>query len=364
MRRANLAATSLVLAIGLLLGGLIGFGPHQKVHGTTASASYCATPEDIAILNDVNQHREENGVPPLTLVTTLGEAADYHSQDMATNNHFDHVLYDGTGWSQNIRNFGYDQNTWRGENIAAGNSDPHATYLQWLNSPGHNANMLSPNFTAIGIGHADVPSSQWGNYWTQTFGGYVDTPAVACDGSDPNAQWAGDIPPSPLPSAADPSRAPRGSDIPASLQSPPVRPSYKPVRVPRPTSASRPTAQPTARPTYKPVRTPRPRTQTSDTQPSAPTAQPTARPTYKPVRIPRPTTPPSAMMTTNSSTGSTTVSAQDTESATPPVTSDQPTVPDPAATSGDTPPDAPVASTAAVPAPNGVQSVDPQRPAR
>ena len=240
MRGLSLVVASLVLMAGSLLFSLSGLVFHP-VQRAAASSSYCATPEDIAILNDVNQHRAENGLPPLVLSADLGDAANYHSEDMATNNYFDHQLSDGTGWSQNIRNFGYDQNTWRGENIAAGNSDPDATYQQWLNSPGHNANMLSPNFTSIGIGHASDPSSQWGNYWTQTFGGYVDTPAVACDGSDPNAGYTSDSSNAPTggqqASQPDSGRAPRGSQdaaAPAGANSQPAQP----ARVPRSATSS------------------------------------------------------------------------------------------------------------------------------
>jgi len=43
-----------------------------------------------------------------------------------------------------------------GENIAAGNSDAWNTFVQWRESPGHNANMLTGEFTCIGIGRAVV----------------------------------------------------------------------------------------------------------------------------------------------------------------------------------------------------------------
>ena len=49
---------------------------------------------------------------------------------------------------------GYTYNTYRGENIAAGNASASATFTQWRNSPTHNTNMLNANFRAIGIGRA------------------------------------------------------------------------------------------------------------------------------------------------------------------------------------------------------------------
>jgi uncharacterized protein YkwD len=56
-----------------------------------------------------------------------------------------------------------------GENIAKSPSTAQAAFNIWLNSTDHNANMLSPNFNAIGIGYVSD-----GNYWTATFGGVAD----------------------------------------------------------------------------------------------------------------------------------------------------------------------------------------------
>ena len=40
-----------------------------------------------------------------------------------------------------------------------------------MNSPGHRANILNPNYTHIGVGHAKVAGSTYGNYWVQLFVG-------------------------------------------------------------------------------------------------------------------------------------------------------------------------------------------------
>jgi uncharacterized protein YkwD len=82
-------------------------------------------------------------------------------------------------WSQNIKNHGYTYNTYRGENIAAGNSTALNTFNQWKKSPSHLSIMLSSNFKAIGIGRAYKSTSTYKWYWTADFGGYVDA-AVSC----------------------------------------------------------------------------------------------------------------------------------------------------------------------------------------
>ncbi|HEV2529906.1 MAG TPA: CAP domain-containing protein [Thermomicrobiales bacterium] len=191
LERRQLIRVMLVLAVILLVGGIFP-GPGLQIGPSSgvvpgAWAGICATAEEMEVLRLVNQRRADYGLPPLILSATLTAAARYHSADMGQNDYFDHTLYDGTPWSQNIRNHGYTYDTWRGENIAAGNSDAASTFMQWVNSPTHDANMLSASFVAIGIGHVATPGSSWTNYWTQTFGGYADGALMGCDGSDPSA---------------------------------------------------------------------------------------------------------------------------------------------------------------------------------
>lgn len=149
-------------------------GPNCSVSGATIDA---AEQEMLAL---INAHRQTNGLPALQLSNTLNSAAAWKSQHMADNSYFAHDDTPiGRTWIQRIRDCGYDYNTWIGENIAAGNETAAATFLQWRNSPGHNANMLSTNYTVIGIGRAYNASSPYDWYWTTDFGGYNDgyTPA-------------------------------------------------------------------------------------------------------------------------------------------------------------------------------------------
>ncbi len=147
--------------------------------GNTGSTGACADAEERAFLGLINDYRAANGLPRLQLSASLSGAADYHSVDMANKNYFSHTLANGVTWLQNIANFGYTYNTYQGENIAAGNQSASATFDQWRNSPSHNATMLNPNFTAIGIGRAYNGNATYDWYWTTTFGGYVDA-ALTC----------------------------------------------------------------------------------------------------------------------------------------------------------------------------------------
>jgi len=145
---------------------------------TGGGSSACPTGEELVMLALINDFRAENGVGPLTLSPTLTAAADFHSQDMANRNYFSHDLPGIGTWSQNISNYGYGGGT-RAENIAAGYSDAARTVDGWINSPGHRTNMLNPNLHAIGIASAYNANSQYGTYWTNDFGGTVDS-AMSC----------------------------------------------------------------------------------------------------------------------------------------------------------------------------------------
>jgi uncharacterized protein YkwD len=96
----------------------------------------------------------------------LTQAADGHSQDMAASNYFAHTSQDGRTFAQRIDATGY---TWSsaGENIAAGYATVDAVMDGWIQSAGHCANLMNPNFSEIGV--ACVPgtsSDAYSNYWT------------------------------------------------------------------------------------------------------------------------------------------------------------------------------------------------------
>ena len=85
-------------------------------------------------------------------------------------------------WWENIYDQGYPHaDAWLGENIAAGYEGAAANFRQWQKSPAHDANMLSANYAAIGIGRTYHPDAQYGWYWTTDFAGIPDASAKRCD---------------------------------------------------------------------------------------------------------------------------------------------------------------------------------------
>jgi hypothetical protein len=130
--------------------------------------------EEALFLTLINNYRVQNGRTPLKISYNLTRASSWKSKDMAQNNYFDHNdLPIGRSWSTRISDCGYNHGTYIGENIAAGYPFAQNVFDAWKASSGHNSNMLSTSFTAIGIGRYQGGGT-FGTYWTTAFGGYDD----------------------------------------------------------------------------------------------------------------------------------------------------------------------------------------------
>ena len=111
----------------------------------------------------VNAERAKYGLAALTLGETLCGYARVKSQDMHDQGYFSHTSPTYGSPFDMMRAFGVSYRT-AGENIAMGYATPAAVVEAWMNSEGHRANILSANYTTLGVGYvAD------GGYWTQWF---------------------------------------------------------------------------------------------------------------------------------------------------------------------------------------------------
>jgi len=133
---------------------------------------------ELAIFKYTNEERVNAGVSQLKLDSKLSEVARLHSEDMATNNFFNHINLNGEdptarairmrynvhkelggGWysdgiaenigkmpTGNVEGMGYISND--ADSIA------RAQVESWMESPGHKANILDPQYDVIGVGVA------------------------------------------------------------------------------------------------------------------------------------------------------------------------------------------------------------------
>ncbi len=162
MERGNMRGHRGVVfvALGLILGSLFVFGSPD----TQEARAY--EPEEQQLLDLINGYRQANGVAPLAPSGPLSSAAKRHSLDMATYGFFSHAseassYYPaGSNYWDRLALEGFP-NPDTAENIGMGTAA--AAFENWRLSPVHNANMLNPNFTSIGVGQASP-------YWTITLG--------------------------------------------------------------------------------------------------------------------------------------------------------------------------------------------------
>ena len=144
--------------------------PDNEAQIPTYDSSYMAEVESM-IFNKVNEERSKNGLAPLSYNGTMEYYARIKSQDMGDRGYFDHNNPEGELITAQMQRDGVSYSSW-GENIAYIGGVSDATTLanqfmtNWMNSSGHRANILSSNFTSIGIGVYKVGNTV---YATQEF---------------------------------------------------------------------------------------------------------------------------------------------------------------------------------------------------
>ncbi len=129
-----------------------------------------ATPEDISaqsaedMIKLINAERKRAGLAGLSLNKALSEAAYVRAKEMSDNKYFDHRRPDGSPVFGLVYDAMGTRYCYAGENIAMGQTSVEQVHDNWMHSPGHCANIMSGNFSSIGI-------ARYGNYWVQLFYG-------------------------------------------------------------------------------------------------------------------------------------------------------------------------------------------------
>jgi hypothetical protein len=132
-------------------------------------------------VDETNQNRVENSLPALQLSPLLQAAAQDKANDMATKGYFAHTSPQGlTPWYW-FEQVGYSFD-YAGENLAVNFSDSQDVTNAWMNSPEHRANILSVNFTQIGIATAQgIYNGQPATYVVEEFGTPAPAPVAFVD---------------------------------------------------------------------------------------------------------------------------------------------------------------------------------------
>ena len=125
------------------------------------------------VLRLVNIERAPVGVAPLVLDEALCNAANMRAIEMDCTGVFGHKRPNDHSCFEvyDICNVEW----WNacGENIAAGQATPEDVMKSWLGSAGHKANILSPEYTKMGLGYSNsgCGAGEYSYYWAQEFAG-------------------------------------------------------------------------------------------------------------------------------------------------------------------------------------------------
>lgn len=155
--------------------------PAPAPTGAPSAASTCGLPDFVnAAMARINQWRAAGATcgargvfapaPALAWNNRLTQAADAHSQDMATHNLFSHTGSGGSTLGSRVSAAGYGWSS-LGENIAAGQTGINQVVDGWIASEGHCANLLNPAFSEVGLACVSgSASTTYRSYWTMDLG--------------------------------------------------------------------------------------------------------------------------------------------------------------------------------------------------
>lgn len=132
---------------------------------TTQPQTQGLTADEQKMLNLINAERKKAGLQPLAIDMRLVTISRLKSKDMIDKNYFSHTSPTYGSPFDMLKAHGVSYR-YAGENLA-GASTVERAHTNLMNSPGHRANILNPNYNYVGIGIVDGGS--YGKMFTQIF---------------------------------------------------------------------------------------------------------------------------------------------------------------------------------------------------
>lgn len=125
------------------------------------------------VLRLVNIERANVGVAPLVLDEALCNAASMRAIEMDCTGVFGHKRPNDNSCFEVYDICNVEWQSACGENIAGGQATPEEVMKSWLGSAGHKANILSPEYTKMGLGYSNsgCGAGSYSHYWAQEFVG-------------------------------------------------------------------------------------------------------------------------------------------------------------------------------------------------
>jgi uncharacterized protein YkwD len=107
-----------------------------------------------SVVAAMNEYRADHHLAPLREDARLDAAASDRMRDMEDQGYWAHESPDGRSPFTWLAPHGYEFH-YAGENLASGFETTELLVTGWMESPGHRANILSPNFEDCGIAIID-----------------------------------------------------------------------------------------------------------------------------------------------------------------------------------------------------------------
>jgi uncharacterized protein YkwD len=121
---------------------------------------------ETAMFNLINEERQSRGIKPLTFNKLLTKAAEEYAEEMFLNGFFSHYSkIDNSSPAERLERKNVDYFI-TGENLAFA-PDVQIAHSGLMNSEGHRENILSPEFSEVGIGIID--GGMFGKIFVQEF---------------------------------------------------------------------------------------------------------------------------------------------------------------------------------------------------
>lgn len=152
-------AISLALALAGCVGETLDDGPIDA-HAARALAGVHLDPSAAAAA--LNAYRASKGLGPVRLDPALCAMAQRQADAMVAGNKMSHDI--AGSFTSRLAGSGVDT-TEAGENLGGGYYSLEEAMTGWRNSPEHNANLLIPNASRLGIAIAKDAGSHFGVYW-------------------------------------------------------------------------------------------------------------------------------------------------------------------------------------------------------
>lgn len=118
------------------------------------------------IVELVNIERKKAGLPPVKLSRELYRPAMIRAREIVKS--FSHTRPNGLPFNSVF--YGITYRT-VGENLAAGQTSSEMVMQQWMDSPGHRANILNKKFKYLGVAYLYSGKGKYKHYWVQEFKG-------------------------------------------------------------------------------------------------------------------------------------------------------------------------------------------------